>query len=171
MLAEHTPATSIVPEISVSNLHQIVADLQAAHPAAGSRVEKGAALFLFRHVERSASGTWYVQSETDAAVAYVLAGDQCTCQDFQRHGDQSPCKRQFCRAIYQRAERLEADANSPICWELTPEAEATLAALGEPAELPAQCSRCHAEAAIHSHVDHLGFDCISRELFGPDAAA
>src|SRR2546429_6563767 len=106
MQAISTPATSIVPNIPLADLRAIVADFAAMHPAAGSRVEKGAMIFLFRHVERSASGAWYVQSETDAAVEYIVAGDQCTCVDFQRHGDRSPCKHQSCRAIYQRAERL-----------------------------------------------------------------
>jgi hypothetical protein len=160
MHAEAAPATvqGITPNVDLTTLRAIVADLQAAHPAAGSRVEKGAALFLFRHVERSASGAWYVQSETDADVEYILAGDQCTCQDFSRHGDQSPCKHQFCRAIYQRAERLEADANSPIEWELTPAAEVALAALGEPCDTPRWTPPGLTGTALEAY----------RELYGED---
>jgi hypothetical protein len=160
-------AATIVPNIALADLGQIVADLQAAHPAAGCRVEKGAAIFLFRHVERSASGAWYVQSETDAKVEYILAGDQCSCQDFSRHGDQSPCKHQFCRAIYQRAERLEADADAPICWELTPEAEAALAALGEPCEVAPQRPVSTITVLPLSPTAQA----LADELFGPDPSA
>jgi hypothetical protein len=165
-----TPAETMIPNVDLATLRAIVADLQAAHPAAGSRVEKGAAIFLFRHVERSASGAWYVQSETDCEVEYILAGDQCSCRDFERHGDASPCKHQFCRAIYQRAERIEADAEAPIAWELTEAAYTALDLLGEVPDVAPQCARCHAEPAIARHCDGLGAACVSRELFGDDAA-
>jgi hypothetical protein len=78
----------------------------------------------------------------------------------------SPCKHQFCRASYQRAERIEADAEAPIAWELTEAAYTALDLLGEVPDVGPQCARCHAEAAIARHCDGLGADCISAELFG-----
>ena len=98
----------------------------------------------------------------------------CCCQDFARRGELTWCKHLLCVAIIERLERLEADreqlADAPIDLELTPEAYAALDALGEPADLPLQCHRCHAEPSLPSHRDHLGAACIARELFGDDAA-
>ena len=65
-----------------------------------------------------------------------------------------------------QASRAALVATAPIAWELTLEAETALDALGEPVDLPTQCSRCHAEEASTRHPDRLGARCISAELFG-----
>jgi hypothetical protein len=171
-----TPATAIVPDLTLADLRAIVDQLRTEHPNSGPRLDHAAFIATFREVERGTSpGLWWVQSETDPTQQYmVTAGERCVCQDFARRGALTPCKHLLCVEIVERAERRETDrdqlADLPICWEWTPEAEAALAALGETVDLARQCSRCHAEAAILTHIDHLGADCLSAELFGDDAA-
>jgi hypothetical protein len=104
MLATTTPAATIVtqpiPDVSLRTLQALIADLAAQYPAAGPRVEHAAFILAFRQMERSASGTWYVESERERGVEYIVTGGQCNCQDFQRHGDVSPCKHQLATMLH-----------------------------------------------------------------------
>src|SRR3954452_6383950 len=79
-------ATATVQSITLADLRAIVADLAREYPNAGSRTEKAANIYLFRHLERSESGCWYIGSETDPDAEYIVAGQSCTCQDHSRHG-------------------------------------------------------------------------------------
>jgi hypothetical protein len=167
-------ATSIVPDLTLADLRAIVDALRLEHPNAGPRLDHAAFIATFREVERGTSaGVWWVQSESDPNQTYmVTAGQRCVCQDFARRGELTWCKHLIAVAIVERAERLEAEAldpTAPIPFELTPAAYAALDALGESVDLPAQCSRCHAEEASTRHPDHLGARCLSAELFGGDA--
>jgi predicted nucleic acid-binding Zn finger protein len=114
-----TSATRIVTRdlaplsISVDQVRQLVVDLEAQYPAAGQRVQHAAMIMLFRRCEQGEGRGWWVQSERDDELEYMVLADQCTCQDYQRHGQLSPCKHQLSVKLAQRAERLHAAATDP----------------------------------------------------------
>src|SRR4051794_3936150 len=171
-----TAVNIVAPTATLGDLAAIMADLTREHPEAGHRVQHGAFLALMGHAESDTATGWWVTNERDGEAQYfvLLQYGTCTCKDHQRHGHLSPCKHRLCVETLQRLERVETDreqrAAAPIAWELTDAAYTALAALGEPCALAPLCSRCGAEAAIPSHVDHLGAACIRAELFGDDAA-
>jgi hypothetical protein len=207
MLAETTPATCIVPDLTLADLLAVARDLQAIHPDRARRVEKAVQLVLFRTIERGAAGrVWWVGSETTPDTTYAIADATCQCLDYQKRG--GPCAHQLAVTLVTRLERREADRDqasdpprcpvcnrladhgcinavgeglwtcddhgdwealdpaTPITWELTDAAYTALAALGEVPDLPLLCHRCRAEPSLPSHREHLGADCIARELFG-----
>jgi predicted nucleic acid-binding Zn finger protein len=102
-----------VPDVSLRTLRALIADLQGAYPQAGQRVDHAAFLVLARRVERSESGAWWVGSEADPTTEYAIVGGRCTCQDFARRGQQHPCKHLLATMLYQRCERVEAEATDP----------------------------------------------------------
>jgi hypothetical protein len=166
-------ATPIVaPSATLGDLAAIMADLTREHPEAGHRVQHGAFLAIMGHADSDTRTGWWVASERDASVQYLVlpAHQSCTCQDAARHGSLSPCKHLLCVETIARLERLEADAGTPIDDEpcgywLT---DAALELLGELPDLTPQCPRCHAEPALLDHLDHLGPRCLADELFGTD---
>jgi len=169
-------AQSTVPDVSLGTLRTLVADLRREHPHAGPRLDHAAFIATFRDVERGTSpGLWWVGSETDPSQQYLVRAGTCTCQDFARRGEQTPCKHLLSVEIIQRLERLELDrdprADTPIALELTDAAYALLASLGEPADLDLQCASCHGEPALAAHRDRLGVGCIARELYPDDDPA
>jgi hypothetical protein len=137
-----------------------MADLTRAYPEAGARVQHGAFLALMGHAESDTGTGWWVTSERDGTTQYLVlpAYGTCTCQDYSRHGSLSPCKHLLCVETIARLERVEADAGAPIAWELTPEAEAALAALGEPCDTPRWTPAPLTGAALTA----------DRELYGED---
>jgi hypothetical protein len=165
--ATTTPATG--QSITLADLRTICADLTREYPAAGTRVEKAANIVLFRHLERSESGVWYVQSETDPDAEYiVIPGHSCNCQDHTRHGELSPCKHQLGCLIAIRAERLEAERGQPYETLLAVDGEAIPYLLTEAALLAldasrqrdaARCPTCH-EYKQHGSLYCEGERCV-----------
>jgi hypothetical protein len=140
-----TPVATSVPHdrapltISVEALRQLVADLERDYPAAGQRVQHAAYIVLFRRCEQGEGRGWWVQSERDDEAEYIVLDGQCTCQDYQRHGQLSPCRASSasswpCRpsASTRRpndptpAVELVDVAGEPIPYDLTPQALAYL---------------------------------------------
>jgi predicted nucleic acid-binding Zn finger protein len=144
MLATAAPTASVPQDrapltITVDQLRTLVADLAREFPQAGQRVQHAAMIVLFRRCEQGEGRGWWVQSERDDEVEYIVLDDQCTCQDYQRHGHLSPCKHQLSVKLVQQAERLHAQAcdptpttelvdvaGEPIPYSLTPQALAYL---------------------------------------------
>src|SRR3954453_5175200 len=111
-----TPATvSIASSVELATLRALVAALRTEYPQAGPRLDHAAFIATFRDVERGATpSTWWVQSETDPNQTYlVTAGERCCCQDFARRGTLTPCKHLLAVELFQRAERIEAEALTP----------------------------------------------------------
>jgi hypothetical protein len=195
------PATTpiVAPTATLGDLAAIMADLTREHPEAGARVQHAAFHAIMGHAESDTGTGWWVASERDVRVQYLVlpAHQSCTCQDAARHGSLSPCKHLLCVETIARLERIEAGRTDPTpppspehgvgcgCTE-TPcrdtldyaadapgpywLTEAAYAALGELPDLTPQCPRCGSESTILSHIDHLGAHCLSAELFGGDAA-
>jgi hypothetical protein len=164
--ASTTETKVTTPVISVDDLRLLVADLQREYPESGNRPEKAGQIFTYRPIERSPSGAWYVGSESDPDAEYIVAGHSCTCQDYKRRAQ--ACKHLMSVVLYQRAERLEAeadiDADAPIDLWLT---ELALATLDGPRAI-ATCIRCsQPRSSVHGE---LCTDCIAEELFGPKLA-
>jgi hypothetical protein len=164
-----TATLSIAP--AAARIDQLAVDLILADPDNGARISRAAGIVKTGYIERVAPDMWLVGSESSPDNAYRVTRGQCNCPDAQRR-DARNCKHCWSVRLAVQAERLEAesalDADAPIPYALTDLAYLVLD--GEPCALPAQCPRCHAEAAILSHIDHLGAACLSRELFGGDAA-
>ncbi len=134
MLATSAPPSiqdTTLPSVSLATLRALVPELEATYPQAGARVEHAALIVLFRRVERSGSGAWYVQSETDRDIEYIVAGGQCTCQDYQRRRHRSPCKHLLATQLYQRLERAETEAMDPTPTAST-RVDAVVDVRGEP---------------------------------------
>ncbi len=166
MAIETVPAAT---PIITPDLRQHVLD---SYPADAARIDRAVELVQRGHVERTARpGQWLVVSRTVANRAYHVSAAGCDCEDYRKRGGH--CLHQYAVELFCYAERAEAeptlDVDAPVPFALTDLAYLVLD--GEPCALPAQCPRCHAEAAILTHRDHLGARCLADELFGTDPAA
>ena len=175
MQAPTLPATVIVPPAVTADLRQHLVD-QFPHDEA--RIDRACELVAAGAVEREPRpGRWLVVSRSRPNLAHHVDARRswCTCEDFARQGPRgAACLHLYAVELYCYAERVEVDldgvsVDEPIPFILTPEALEWLD--GEAVDLPRQCSRCHAEAAILTHVDHYGARCLAGELFGPDPDA
>jgi hypothetical protein len=169
-----TASTTSTILADAATIDRLAVDLMTRNPANAERISKAADIVKAGGVERTAAPfVFLVASQSSAAAMYHVDHGVCHCPDASRRSAYE-CKHAWACRLALQAERTEAEqglnVDAPIDLELTPLAYALLATLGEVPDLPAQCSRCGQEAAIPSHRDHLGADCISAELFGDDAA-
>ena len=170
MVAQTYPVAAT--PIITPDLRQHVLD---SYPADAARIDRAVELVQRGHVERTARpGQWLVVSRTVANRAYHVSAAGCDCEDYRKRGGH--CLHQFAVELYCYAARADLDASdptldadAPVPFALTDLAYLVLD--GEPVDLPLLCSRCHAEAAILTHRDHLGARCLADELFGTDPAA
>jgi hypothetical protein len=158
--AQHSTTT-------LGDLRALAADLRREHPQAGARVDHAAFLAIFRTVERGTSPSiWWVDSETDPTTSYLVTVTPrtrcCTCQDFARRGELTPCKHLLSVEIVQRLERAEAErldpTLAPIEYLLTP---AALAALDDQRQRDAaRCPNCE-DFKMHGSL-YCGGECCDR---------
>jgi hypothetical protein len=164
-------ATRIVAD--AATIDRLAVDLMTRNPANAERISRGAEIAKAAGVERTAAPfVFLVASQSAASAMYRVDHGLCSCPDASRR-EARECKHAWACRLALQAERTEAEAGMPadeaIPYELTE--LAYLALDGEHPDLPLLCHRCHAEPSLPSHRDHLGADCISRELFGDDDAA
>jgi hypothetical protein len=167
-----TASTTSTIVADAETIDRLAVDLMARNPANAERISKAADIVKAGGVERTAQPFLFlVASQSSAAAMYHVDHGVCHCPDASRRSAYE-CKHAWACRLAVQAERAEAEAginvDAAIAYVLTELALATLD--GEPCDLPPQCRRCHAEPSLPSHRDHLGADCISRELFGDDAA-
>ena len=104
--------------------------------AVNGRVESAVKLVLGLDVEPQADGSILVGSSSDPLKQYMLIGQACTCQDFER--GQAPegwCQHRIAAAIAKRVQALLPDQHSYANVETRPPA-ASAPALPGPAALP-----------------------------------
>jgi len=96
------PATAIVaPRATLGDLAASVAELPPRYPEAGPRVQHGAFLALMGHAELSTPRAWWMTSERDATIQYLVLED--TGRARVRTG------RALCVETLPRLERCESD--------------------------------------------------------------
>lgn len=149
------------PTTQDSTIYTLAAQMMAALPVGATgdadraRIDK--ALDLVGDVQRMPDrpDLFLVTSQSTADTAYQVHQGQCNCPDASRR-DARRCKHSRAVEIFIKLERLDAEQSDP-----------TLTIRVDP-DLPAQCSRCHTEAASPRHRGGLGKQCISAELFGAE---
>jgi hypothetical protein len=106
------------PTFSLATLREVLAEMETAHPERASRLVRAANIVAVRRIQLGDSGkVWWVQSECDATVEYMVVPVPdfglmtCTCQDFQRRG--GPCKHALAVQILQACEQRERGPQPP----------------------------------------------------------
>jgi hypothetical protein len=143
--------TTAGPSFGFQTLRTVLAELQAAHPERGSRLDHAAMIVALRQIEQAMAGpgAWWVQSESDPTTEYYVVAlpsgrYSCTCKDYQQRG--GPCKHGLAvvlRAACEDRERGDTPPPTPLAFptrcygdedrfELTVAGAAYLAALDAP---------------------------------------
>src|SRR4051812_47806413 len=112
-------ATTLDP--IVAHLPAVVTTLNAAHPGAACRIERGAALVAAGAVER-VYNVWLVTSASTPNRAYGVirlgALLTCDCEDYRQRG--GPCKHGWAVVCFEAAERLDAEQRDPTAGDVLP---------------------------------------------------
>jgi hypothetical protein len=114
---------STAPTFSLATLRTVLAEMTAEHPERQWRLVKAANIAAVRTVDRYPyGGIWFVGSECDPGKQYTIVptenGDTCDCMDYRQRG--GPCKHILAVEMFQRCERLDAEANDPTADEPIP---------------------------------------------------
>ena len=111
-------STTPVPSFSLSTLREVLAELEPLH---GQRAVRAANIVACRAIVPGASGqAWYVQSESDAGVDYIVCHARgsdlwsCGCRDWERRGvSLGACKHILAVKILRECEARERGDNPP----------------------------------------------------------